>query len=324
MNNILVSIEVSYEGRIHDSVPMLLTAASRMGSPIAVVAALPGSSDSLIAQLGDVGAEHVFVLEDESVGKALVTPQVEAVVAATAQFKPLAVLAVNTNDSREATARAAVRLGAGLLVDVVDVRVEGDRVLAKHSVFGGSYDVEATVDKGPVLVTIRVGALPSDTQKTVPARTVAPRNDVQTVVSAEIRGVEYAPPAGNRPPLRAADIVVSGGRGLGSREGFSLVDELADALGGAVGASRAAVDAGYRPQSFQVGQTGVTVSPQVYVALGISGAIQHRAGMQTSKTIIAINKDEDAPIFEIADFGVVGDVFTVVPQLIQAINSRRN
>lgn len=323
MKNILVSIEVSYEGRVHDSAPMLLTAASRLGAPIAVVVALPGRGDSLTTQLGEAGAEQVFVLEHEAVGKALVTPQVEAVVAAVERFDPIAVLAANTNDSREAMARAAVRLHAGLLVDVVDVSADADRIVARHSVFGGSYDVEATVDVGPAFVTIRVGALPSETQKSVPTVVVAPNVSLH-IGSAEITGVEYAAPAGDRPPLRAADIVVSGGRGLGSREGFMLVDELADALGGAVGASRAAVDAGYRPQSFQVGQTGVTVSPQVYVALGISGAIQHRAGMQTSKTIIAINKDQDAPIFEIADFGVVGDVFTVVPQLIQAITTHRS
>lgn len=323
MKNILVSIEVSNEGRIHDSAPMLLTTAARLGSPVAVIAALPTDVDSLIAQLCETGAERVFVLEHKSVSKALVSPQVDAVMAATEHFEPMAVLAANTNDSREATARAAVRLGSGLLVDAVDVRADGDRVVTKHSVFGGSYEVEAKVNEGPALVTIRVGALPSDTRKATPAVTIASCKDVQTA-SAEIKSVEYASPAGDRPPLRAADIVVSGGRGLGSREGFNLVDELADALGAAVGASRAAVDAGYRPQSFQVGQTGVTVSPQVYVALGISGAIQHRAGMQTSKTIIAINKDEDAPIFDIADFGVVGDVFAVVPQLIQAINSHRN
>ncbi|MEO5321142.1 electron transfer flavoprotein subunit alpha/FixB family protein [Arthrobacter sp. CC3] len=323
MKNILVSIEVSYEGRIHDSASMLLTAAARLGSPIAVIAALPGDVDSLISQLGEVGAEEVFAFADPSVGTALVTPQVEAVVEAAQRFEPMAVLAANTNDSREALARSAVRLGAGLLVDAVDVRDDGDRIVVKHSVFGGSYDVEATVDEGPALVTIRVGALPSDTQKTTPVATMASRQGGPGVF-AGITGIEYALASGDRPPLRAADIVVSGGRGLGSKEGFSLVDELADALGGAVGASRAAVDAGFRPQSLQVGQTGVTVSPQVYVALGISGAIQHRAGMQTSKTIIAINKDEDAPIFDIADFGVVGDVFTVVPQLIRAISSHRS
>lgn len=323
MENVLVLIETSAAGEIRSSASMLLAAAAKLGTPVAVVATTPHAGEVLVSELGSLGAAVVYLAEVEAAASALSSPQVEALAAAAAALAPSAILVNNSIESRDVAARLAVKIGGGLLVDVVDVRAEGDRIVATHSVFGGAYTVDAAVEGGIPIVTIRQGAI----EGTAEARTPSVTTEAVVVDAsraAVIDAVHDAVIATDRPELRGAQRVVSGGRGLGSKEKFVLVEQLADALGAAVGASRAAVDAGYVPQTSQVGQTGITVSPQLYVALGISGAIQHRAGMQTAKTIVAINKDESAPIFDIADFGIVGDVFTVVPQLIEAIGKRSN
>ena len=321
MSNILALIEVSRQGDLSDSTPSLLAAAAKIGSPVAVVVTVPGVGSALVDPLGRLGAAQVYLAQSEQVGTFLVTPQVDALAAAVSAFNPGAILTVNSVEGRDVAARLAARIGGGLVIDAVDLRSEGSNVVATHSVFGGAYTVESTVEDGPTIVTVRQGAIEGQADAVVPVvTTVSLESD--TGRSAVIDEVIDDVVVSARPGLRGATKVVSGGRGLGSQEKFELVDRLADALGAAVGASRAAVDAGFVSQTSQVGQTGVTVSPQLYVALGMSGAIQHRAGMQTAKTIVAINKDADAPIFDIADFGIVGDVFTVVPQLIEAIESR--
>ena len=328
MSNILIHIEVSSAGKLASSAPSLITAARRLGNPIAVVAVASGAGQAVVDALGQIGVSEVYLGESDQVGKMLATPQVASLAAAVAATSPAAVLVENTVDGKDAAARLAVRLGAGLLVDAVDVRADGDAIVATHSVFGGAYNVDATVSGSLPIITLRQGAIDAEpaTAATVTVTTIAVDTiavDVGSTSAAVIDSVSEAVVASNRPELRGASTVVSGGRGLGSKENFALVEQLADALGAAIGASRAAVDAGYVPQSYQVGQTGTTVSPQLYIALGISGAIQHRVGMQTAKTIVAINKDADAPIFDVADFGIVGDLFTVVPQLVAAIEARR-
>ena len=321
MSNILVLIELSNTGEMRNTSAELLAVARRLGTPIAVLATAPGGGAGLAARLGSYGAAQVHLVESDGVGTLLVSPQLEALASAVEVLEPAAVLVANSVEGRDVAARLSVRIGTGLILDAVDLRSEGGRVLATHSVFGGAYTVESTVEGGLPIVTVRQGAIQDRAEAVTPTVTetsVSGQAENAAVIDANIPAV-----ASGRPALRGAATVVSGGRGLGSKADFVLVEQLADVLGAAVGASRAAVDAGFVSQSSQVGQTGTTVSPQLYVALGISGALQHRAGMQTAKTIVAINKDADAPIFDVADFGVVGDVFTVVPQLVDAIQARR-
>ena len=231
---------------------------------------------------------------------------------------PAAVLLPATADGKEIAGRLAAAIGSGVLSDVVEVKSDGTGV---HSIFGGAFTVEAKVTAEVPVITVRPGAVEAQPAagagEQVAVEVPAPAANATRIVARQ------PAVAGDRPELTEASIVVAGGRGVGSAEKFTVVEDLADSMGGAVGASRAAVDSGYYPGQFQVGQTGKTVSPQLYIALGISGAIQHRAGMQTSKTIVAVNKDEDAPIFEISDYGVVGDLFSVAPQLTEAVKARR-
>ncbi|WP_236794852.1 electron transfer flavoprotein subunit alpha/FixB family protein [Amycolatopsis sp. GM8] len=297
----------------------LLTAARELGEPSAVVVGAPGTAGKFKEQLAGYGAAKVYVAESEDADKYLVTPKVDVLAQLAGQVSPAAIVAAATAEGKEVTGRLAVRLGGALLYDVVAVNSDGS---VEQSIFGGAYTVQAKAGHGVPVITVRPGAVEASEAQGAAAEETVEVPAVDAAKAAKITGVEPVA-GGDRPELTEASIVVSGGRGVGSAEKFEVVEKLADSLGAAVGASRAAVDSGYYPAQFQVGQTGKTVSPQLYVALGISGAIQHRAGMQTSKTIVAVNKDPEAPIFEIADFGVVGDLFNVAPQLTDEVAKRK-
>ena len=299
----------------------LLTAAARLGEPV-VVWAGPGAENAQ-ARLAEYGAARVYVVESSELDEYVVAPKADLLAQLVAEKSPAAVLVAGTAEGKEIAGRLAVKTSSGVLTNVVDVTCGEDGTpVAGHANFGGAITAHATVTKGTPILAVRPNAVSAE-----PAAGRAEVIPVAFTLSGAAKASQVTERVtaekGERPDLTEAQIVVSGGRGTGSAEGFKIIESLADALGAAVGASRAVTDAGWYPHQFQVGQTGKTVSPQLYMAVGISGAIQHRAGMQTSKAIIAVNKDPEAPIFEIADYGVVGDLFTVVPQLLDAINARK-
>ncbi|RJQ71892.1 electron transfer flavoprotein subunit alpha/FixB family protein [Pseudonocardiaceae bacterium YIM PH 21723] len=317
MAEVLVLVD-HVDGEVKKVTSELLTAAKRIGEPSAVVVGAPGSAGKVREALAGYGAAKVYVAESDDAANTLVTPKVDALASLVSSVSPAAVLVAATTEGKEVAGRLAVRIGSGLLADAVDVDADG---IATQSIFGGGFTVKSKVNAGTPIISVRPGAIEAEAADGAAAESAVELSS-STEKTAKITGREKVE-GGDRPELTEASVVVSGGRGVASAENFTVVEALADSLGAAVGASRAAVDSGYYPHQFQVGQTGKTVAPQLYIALGISGAIQHRAGMQTSKTIIAVNKDEEAPIFEIADFGVVGDLFKVAPQLTEEIGKRK-
>ena len=293
----------------------LLTLARRLGEPVAVV--FGDTSEAIAKELGEYGAARVLRVTDPAMDDYLVAPQAEALAQIAQTMQPVAILITSTPEGKEIAGRLAVKLGSGLITDATDIAADGSTT---QSVFAGNWTVTAAVTHGAPVITVKPNAVTPEAAPTEPATEQIEVTISDAAKTARIVGREPKGSSG-RPELTEAAVVVSGGRGTGGD--FGAVEELADVLGGAVGASRAAVDAGWYPYAYQIGQTGKTVSPQLYIAVGISGAIQHRAGMQTSKAIVAVNKDPEAPIFALADLGIVGDLHRVLPAVIEAIKERK-
>jgi len=295
----------------------LITAARPLGAVTAVVVGIPGVTDTLKAALAEAGAEVIVAAESADTHRRYLLPQVDAL-HALAAHNPGPIVVAAGAAGNEIAGRLAARLASGVLCDVVGINA--DRT-ASQSVFGDQVQVAAAVGGACPIYTLRPGAVEP-----------APVAGAGAVTTLELPGATAKDVAvtgfslarrGKRPDLTTAKVVIAAGRGIGSQENMALAEELADALGGAVGVTRDIVDLDYYDGAYQIGQTGVTVAPDLYIGLGVSGAIQHTSGMQTAKKIVVINNDDDAPIFQIADLGVVGDLHEVVPALIAEINSRK-
>ncbi|MEU1801513.1 electron transfer flavoprotein subunit alpha/FixB family protein [Streptomyces sp. NPDC019937] len=319
MAEVLVYVD-HVDGAVRKPTLELLTLARRVGEPVAV--ALGAGAADTTATLAEYGAARVLTADAPEFADYLVVPKVDALQAAYQAVNPAAVLVPSSAEGKEIAARLAVRIGSGLITDAVDLEAGAEGPVATQSVFAAAYTTKSRVTKGTPVITVKPN---SAAPEAAPAAGAAETLEVSFSEAATGTKVvsRAARESTGRPELTEAAIVVSGGRGVGGAENFPVVEALADSLGAAVGASRAAVDAGWYPHTNQVGQTGKSVSPQLYIAAGISGAIQHRAGMQTSKTIVAVNKDAEAPIFDLVDYGVVGDLFEVVPQLTEEVKARK-
>ena len=316
MSEVLVVIDHA-DGEVKKPTFELLTLARRLGEPVAVFFGSPDKADAVAEKVKKYGAAKLYVIDDAQIKGFLVAPKAEALQQLAEKSSPAAILLPSSFENKEVAGRLAIKLGSGLITDAVDVQEGG---VTTQSVFAGNFTVQAKVTQGTPIITVKPNsAAPEETEGAAAveafAVTISDGAKTAQIVASQPRQ------STGRPDLTEAAIVVSGGRGTGGN--FEPVEGFADSLGAAVGASRAAVDSGWMPHAFQVGQTGKTVSPQLYVANGISGAIQHRAGMQTSKTIVAVNKDPEAPIFELVDFGVVGDLHSVLPAATEKIQAHK-
>lgn len=315
MSEVIVLVD-HVDGTVSKPTLELLTFARAIGEPSAVYF---GGGD-VPSTLAEYGAEKVYQLDDSVYEEYLVAPKAEALAKIVADTSPAAVLVASGAEGKEIAARVALKTESGLITDAVDLTVDGGSITTTQSVFAGSYTTQSVITQGTPVITVKPNSTTPEASSGAGAVEAVTVEITDAAKGAKITSSKEKAASG-RPELTEAAIVVSGGRGTGGD--FTQVEAFADSLGAAVGASRAAVDSGWYPHSFQVGQTGKTVSPQLYVANGISGAIQHRAGMQTSKTIVAVNKDDEAPIFELVDFGVVGDLKSVLPQATEEVAKRK-
>ncbi len=316
MSNVFILADFSGD-KVSKTTAQLATVAARIGDVTAIILSANGKGDALASSL--VGPiSNVVIVESNDFAQFGVAACADGLGQLVLERKPVALLVASHAFGKEIAGRVAVICESGIITDAIDVASD---LVATQVIFGGSTTVHSKVSQGCAIITLRPNSIEAKLDSATP---VIEKTSLTINESAKKANVNSTQPPikGGRPELTEASVVVSGGRGTNGD--FSAVEAFADSLGAAVGASRAATDAGWYPHSHQVGQTGKTVSPQLYVACGISGAIQHRAGMQTSKTIIVINKDPEAPIFELADFGVVGDLFAVLPKATEGIIARKS
>jgi len=291
-------------------------AARLAGGKVEAVWVTDKASDAGLTQLGEWGASKVWLLENAAYAPYRGEVWVPAVAELVAKESPQAIFAPVTSRQREFMARLAAKLGVGLCADAVGFKMDGDKLIGTRPVYAGKLLSKVTWAKTPWMATLRPNVFrPAEAQAGKTAQVDKPSVNAG---GEKLKFVERREEASTGlPELTEAETVISGGRGMKGPENYVILEEMGKVIGAAVGASRAAVDAGWRPHRFQIGQTGRTISPKLYLGFGVSGAIQHLAGMRTSKVIVAVNKDPEAPIFKIADYGIVGDLFEVVPALTQ-------